>query len=76
LNDIGWKDPSLRTNTAKGKALTRVTLASGIYTPQMVVDGHIELVGSDERGVQAVESATNAAKAQLSLSAIRFDGAQ
>src|SRR5258708_16716696 len=42
----------------------------------MVVDGHIELVGSDERrAIRAVESATNAAKAQLSLSAIRFDGA-
>jgi hypothetical protein len=40
----------------------------------MVVDGHIELVGSDERrAIQAVGNATKVEKVPLSLSAIRFE---
>src|SRR5882672_3275973 len=76
-NDIGWKDPfSSHEYSERQSAYAGHFGLGSIYTPQMVVDGHIELVGSDERrAIQAVESATNAAKAQLSLSAIRFDGA-
>jgi hypothetical protein len=45
-----------------------------VYTPQMVIDGHFELVGSDERGaIEAVENETKFVKAPLSLSAVRFD---
>src|SRR5260370_705769 len=75
-NDIGWKDPFSSHDYSETQSAYAGHFGLGsIYTPQMVVDGHIELVGSDERNsIQAVESATNAAKAQLSLSAIRFDG--
>ena len=76
-NDIGWKDPfSSHEYSERQSAYAGHFGLGSIYTPQMVVDGHIELVGSDaRRAIQAVESATNAAKTQLSLSEIRFDGA-
>jgi hypothetical protein len=76
-NDIGWKDPfSSHEYSERQSAYAGHFGLESIYTPQMVVDGHIELAGSDaRRAIQAVESATNAPKTQLSLSAIRFDGA-
>jgi hypothetical protein len=41
----------------------------------MVVDGRIQLVGSDERGaIQAIENATKAEKIPVSLSSIHFEG--
>src|SRR5713226_2949061 len=75
-NDIGWKDPfSSHDYSERQSAYAGHFGLGSIYTPQMVVDGHIELVGSDERrAIQAVESETKVAKVQVSLSAIRFDG--
>jgi hypothetical protein len=74
-NDIGWKDPysSHEYSERQGAYAARFGRAS-VYTPQMVVDGHFELVGSDERGaIEAVENETKFVKAPLSLSAVRFD---
>jgi hypothetical protein len=74
-NDIGWKDPYSSHKYSERQSAYAAQFGRGsIYTPQMVVDGYIELVGSDERGaIQAVESATKVEKAQLSISAIRFE---
>src|ERR1700730_12420250 len=74
-NDIGWKDPySSHEYSERQSAYAAQFGRGGIYTPQMVVDGHYELVGSDERGaIQAVETETKFAKVLLSLSAIRFE---
>ena len=49
-DDIGWRDPysSHEFSNRQGEYARRFRLA-GPYTPQMVVDGDIELVGSDER---------------------------
>ena len=48
-NDIGWKDPySSHEYSERQSAYAARFGRSGIYTPQMVVDGHSELVGSDE----------------------------
>ena len=60
-NDIGWKDPySSREYSERQSAYAARFGRSGIYTPQMVVDGHSELVGSDERGaIEAVENETD-----------------
>jgi hypothetical protein len=74
-NDIGWKDPysSHEYSERQGAYCARFGRGS-VYTPQMVVDGHFELVGSDERGaIEAVENETKFVKAPLSLSAVRFD---
>ena len=51
-------------------------MRSNYYTPQMVVDGRAQFVGSNERdAVRAIESAGKLDKIPLSLSSIRFDGA-
>ena len=43
-----WKDPySSRAATARQKAYSAQFQLGGIYTPQMVVDGHWQAVGSD-----------------------------
>jgi hypothetical protein len=46
---LGWKDPaSLGGATARQQAYSRVFGADRVYTPQMVVDGRDELIGSDQ----------------------------
>jgi len=74
-NDIGWKDPySSHEYSERQSAYAAHFRRGGIYTPQMVIDGHFELVGSDERGaIQAIENETKFATVSLTLSAIRFE---
>jgi hypothetical protein len=75
-DDIGWKDPfsSREYSERQGTYAGQFGLGS-VYTPQMVVDGRIQLVGSDERGaIQAIENATKAEKIPVSLSSIHFEG--
>jgi hypothetical protein len=75
-NDIGWKDPySSREYSERQGAYAGQFGLGSVYTPQMVVDGRIQLVGSDERGaIQAIENATKAEKIPVSLSSIHFEG--
>src|SRR6266446_126930 len=58
-NDIGWKDPfSSHEYSERQSAYASQFGRESVYTPQMVVDGHIEFVGSDERQAgQAIENA-------------------
>jgi len=74
-NDIGWKDPySSHEYSERQSAYAARFGRGGVYTPQMVIDGHFELVGSDERGaIAAVENEAKFVKVPLSLSAVRFD---
>ena len=74
-NDIGWKDPySSHEYSERQSAYAAHFGRSGIYTPQMVVDGHAELVGSDELGaIEAVENETRFVKVPLSLSGVHFE---
>ena len=74
-NDIGWKDPySSHEYSERQSAYAAHFGRSGIYTPQMVVDGHAELVGSDERGaIEEVENETRFVKVPLSLSGVHFE---
>ena len=75
-DDGGWRDPfSLQdVTTRQGDYASRFRL-SGPYTPQMVVDGDSEFVGSDERrALRVVEKAAELQKIQVSLSAIRPEG--
>jgi hypothetical protein len=70
-NDIGWKDPySSHEYSERQSAYAAQFGLGGIYTPQMVVDGHFELVGSDERrAVQAIKTAIKVMKTPVSVSA-------
>ena len=51
---LGWKDPfSSRSGTERQRLYARSLGLSGIYTPQMVVGGSVDVVGSDRRAVMA-----------------------
>ena len=52
-NRLGWADrfSSAALTQRQGEYARRFALDSS-YTPQMVIDGHSELVGNDERGVR------------------------
>ena len=74
-NDIGWKDPFSSHEYSERQSAYAAQFGLGsIYTPQMVVDGHIELVGSDERrATQAIENATKVRKTPVSISSSLSD---
>ena len=63
-NDIGWRDPySSHEYSERQSAYAAQFGLGGVYTPQMVVDGRFEFVGSDERRAsQAVREAAMAPK--------------
>ena len=69
-NDIGWNDPySSHAYSERQGAYARRFGLDGVYTPQMVIDGKFQFVGSDERrAVTAAEKAAKAAKIRMSLS--------
>ncbi|MGH9465120.1 MAG: DUF1223 domain-containing protein, partial [Thermoanaerobaculia bacterium] len=58
-NHIGWEDPFSQGRwSARQRAYALAFGRDGVYTPQLVVDGTEELVGSDERAVRrAIERA-------------------
>jgi hypothetical protein len=68
---LGWKDPfSSPMATARQRAYARQFGLRTVYTPQMVVDGADELVGSDRR---AVARALDRAKARAAEPGIGVD---
>lgn len=71
----GWKDPySAHQYSQRQSAYSDQFHLESVYTPQMVVDGQIEFVGSDERrAVRAIENVTGYEKIPVRLSAVRLD---
>jgi hypothetical protein len=69
-NDIGWKDPYSSHEYSERQSAYAVQFGLGsIYTPQMIVDGHFEFVGSDERRAkEAIANATKVMKTPVSIS--------
>ncbi len=68
-DSLGWKDPLSRpSSTERQKAYARRFTDGRVYTPQMVVDGVSEMVGSDRKAVlDAVHGARPAAIAPVSF---------
>jgi hypothetical protein len=68
---LGWKDPaSLPAATARQQDYGRVFGEDRVYTPQAVVDGREEVVGSSAAGVtRAVAAAAKRPHARVSLAA-------
>lgn len=66
---LGWPDPfALPEATERQRGYTRISQAGTMYTPQMVVDGTRDVVGSDRSGVQAALAAARpVATAGISL---------
>lgn len=53
-NNLGWRDPfSLDAATDRQRAYQRSLRTDAIYTPQMIVDGHTDVIGSDRAAVTA-----------------------
>jgi hypothetical protein len=57
-NYLGWTDPfSSAAFTARQRAYADASGRRGVYTPELVVDGAAELVGSNEPGARKVIAA-------------------
>jgi len=55
---LGWKDPYSRKSWSDRQRLLAKFLGTGLYTPQLVVDGHVEMLGSHASAVdEAVKTA-------------------
>ena len=58
---LGWKDTlASEANTRRQKAYAQVMGRGGIYTPQVIVDGIKDLVGSRESAIEATIDAREA----------------
>ncbi|HEY1630462.1 MAG TPA: DUF1223 domain-containing protein [Rhizomicrobium sp.] len=55
---LGWKDTlASEANTRRQKAYAEEMRSGGVYTPQMIVDGVDDIVGSKEQAVEAAVAA-------------------
>jgi hypothetical protein len=72
---IGWRDPySSHVYTERQYAYAGEFGLQSVYTPQMVVDGRFQLVGSDEgNAISAIERATKDEKIPITVSLIRLE---
>lgn len=70
-NRLGWADPySSAEFSARQGDYSNAFGRDGVYTPQMVVDGQTEFVGSNsERAREAIAKAARAPKATITLTA-------
>lgn len=77
-NRLGWRDPFSSAQFSERQSDYARAFASGrIYTPQLVVAGHIDAVGNDADAVRrALLKAAKDARATLSVSASRVAGGQ
>jgi hypothetical protein len=71
-NQLGWKDPySFEAATDRQRRYARLSDVGGIYTPQAVVDGRQDVVGSDGAGLRRAIAAAAARVQALPLTVHR-----
>jgi hypothetical protein len=75
-NSLGWKDPfSLPVSSERQEQYGAALRVSQSYTPQMIVNGNTEFVGSDRRRARKVVDAALALPAQALLTLrVKADG--
>jgi hypothetical protein len=75
-NHLGWKDPySLHLFSERQETYAARLHVSDIYTPQLVVDGQAQLVGSDETAARAaIRKAIERTKVPVSISGVSKEG--
>jgi hypothetical protein len=68
-DDQGWRDPFASKAATQRQQDYANSLHAEVYTPQMVVDGRTELLGSDQNAAQrAIEKASGAQKTSMEMS--------
>jgi hypothetical protein len=74
-NHLGWKDPySSHAFSERQRLYAEGLNLDGPYTPQMVVDGTVEFVGSDSQAAnRAFEKAEKSGKIAVTLSSFSVD---
>jgi hypothetical protein len=74
-DDLGWKDTySSHASTLRQQTYADRLRLDGPYTPQMVVDGNFQFVGSDrERADAAFEKARVLPKVMIKISSVKVD---
>lgn len=73
-DQLGWRDPfSGRQWTERQEDYANVFGNAGVYTPQMVVDGRVEFVGSAQNKARnAIAEAAKEPKAEVAISEAKF----
>ena len=72
---LGWKDPfSSAAATARQHDYARLLEIGSVYTPQIVVDGRWQVVGSDSGAVEKALVAARRAPPPISVSLVVEDG--
>src|SRR5882672_5362435 len=65
---LGWKDTyATDTNTQRQKSYARAMNHSGIYTPQMIIDGRLDVVGNQRDRVLAAVAARAGEGGEMSI---------
>jgi hypothetical protein len=68
-DDQGWRDPFASAAVTQRQKDYDWTLHAEVYTPQMIVDGRTDVLGSDQRAAErAIEKASGTPKTELELS--------
>ena len=75
-NHIGWTDPySSSAYSQRQSAYGNRLHLESVYTPQMVVDGSTEFVGSDSNlAAKAIQKASSATKIPVRISGVELEG--
>jgi hypothetical protein len=78
-NHLGWRDPYSSSSFSNRQAEydSRVFRSNSIYTPQLIIDGQYEAVGSDIAAIRkAIIRAANAPKVPVHVDASTTDAGQ
>ncbi len=76
-NNLGWVDPFSSPQFSKRQNWYSKNWPTRLYTPQLVVDGALEVVGNDPAGVTSrIKAASKADKATVSLAATFTQGSR
>jgi len=77
-NDLGWADPFSSAASSERQRRYARALGSGVYTPQMVVNGRLQLLGSDAQAAdEAIGEALRERPAgRIDLSVERSEGSR
>lgn len=74
-NYLGWNDPySQEIFSRRQQQYASIFQTSSVYTPQMIVDGKKQLVGSDySKAILTIKSAASTAKSEIELMPVRSE---